>query len=120
MNWKELELIPLLNLLSEKSKGWDSEDVIPTTLALGHIVKKQLQKYNEGNYRTDRNEITGFFDAIEKFSITQLPITLDHFQSLINDYKKRIHPYPHYSGIVVSVPENLANLKDLESSDIPK
>lgn len=119
MNWKELELIPLLNLLSEKSQDWDAEDVIPTTLALGKIVKEQLQKYTEGNYRNDRNEISGFFDAIEKFAITQLPITLDHFQSLINDYKKRIHPYPHYSGIVVLVPANLDNLNHLKPSDIP-
>lgn len=119
MKWKELELIPLLNLLSEKSKDWDSEDVIPTTLALGKIITKQLQTYTEGNYRTDRNEIIGFFDAIEKFSITQLPITLDHFQSLINDYKRRIHPYPHYSGIVVLVPVNLDNLNHLNPSDIP-
>ena len=119
MNWKELELIPLLNLLSEKSKDWDIVDVIPTTLALGKIVKTQLQKYTEGNYRTDRNEINGFFDAITKFSITQLPISLDHFQSLIKDYTKRIHPYPHYSGIIVLVPENLENLNHLSPSDIP-
>ena len=119
MDWKKLELIPLLELLSNKSKEWDTEDVIPNTLVIGRIVKKQLEKYRDGNYRADRNEITGFFDAIEKFSITQLPITLDHFQSLINNYMRRIHPYPHYSGIKVSVPQNLEELTDLDIQDIP-
>jgi len=119
MKWKELELIPLLELISEKSKEWNAEDVIPKTLAFGKIIKNQLEKYKEGNYRSDRNEIYGFFEAIEKFSTTQLPITLEHFQSLITDYKKRIHPYPHYSGIVVSVPENLEDLHDPDSLEIP-
>lgn len=119
MKWKELELIPLLELLSDKSKKWDTEKVIPYTLVLSSIVKKQLEKYNEGNYRADRNEIMGFFDAIEKFSATQLPITLEHFQSLINNYKRRIHPYPHYSGIIISVPENLENLNEYHPNDVP-
>ena len=119
MNWVKLELIPLFELIYEKSGGWKTEQVVKNTVNLGELVKKQLIDYQEGKFRSDRNETLGFFDAIEKFSSTNLPISLDHFQSLVNDYKKRILPYPHYSGIMVQVPENLIGLENISSLEIP-
>jgi hypothetical protein len=118
MKWIELELIPFLDLLSETSKSWDPDNVISNTLILAKSLRKQLDKFQDGNYRADRNEILGFFDAIERFSHTDLPFTLEHYQALINDYKRRILPYPHYSGIKISVVENLSNLDPTRSLEI--
>ncbi len=119
MNWLKMELIPLFELIYSKSSQWKAEQVVTNTVNLGEIIKSQLDKYREGRYRSDRNETIGFFEAIEKFSLTALPITLEHFQSLVNDYKKRILPYPHYSGIVIQVPEDLMNLKNISPLDVP-
>ena len=85
VNWNKLELIPFFELISNKSTEWKPDQVVKNTVDLGEIVKLQLQKYNDGKYRSDRNETLGFFDAIEKFSLTNLPISLDHFQSLVKD-----------------------------------
>ena len=119
MKWVKLELIEFFELILAKSKDWKSEQVVKNTIKLGEIVKTQLSKYQEGKYRSDRNETLGFFEAIEKFSLTDLPITLEHFQSLVKDYKIRILPYPHYSGITVQVPEGLTGLENLEQLEIP-
>lgn len=119
MNWLKMELIPLFELIYSKSSEWKPEQVVTNTVNLGEIVKSQLDQYQDGKYRSDRNEIVGFFEAIEKFSLTALPISLEHFQSLVNDYKKRILPYPHYSGIIIQVPEDLMDLKNISSLDIP-
>ncbi|MCH8907658.1 MAG: hypothetical protein IH840_11255 [Candidatus Heimdallarchaeota archaeon] len=66
-----------------------------------------MADYTAGKYRQDRNEIQGFFEAIEKFAKTGLPLSLEHLNAIIDDYKKRILPYPHYSGIKVDIPEDM-------------
>lgn len=119
MEWEKLELRPLLDLLKEKANIWEPVEVLPRTKKLGLVVIPQLHKYKEGKYRRDRNEVIGLFDAISKFIETGLPIALDHFESIVDDYKGRISPYPHYSGIKVVVPQGLQGIDDISPADIP-
>jgi hypothetical protein len=119
MEWEKLELRPLLDLLKEKANNWEPAEVLPRTKKLGLLVIPQLHNYKEGKYRRDRNEVIGLFDAITKFIETGLPIALDHFESIVDDYKSRISPYPHYSGIKVVVPQGLQAIDDLSPADIP-
>ena len=102
-----IELVPLLEKLKQESASWLPETVLERVIQLGKNLEPQLDAYVDGKYRQDRNEITGFFDAVTKFAKTGLPISLDHLNSLIDDYKKRILPYPHYSGMTVQVSDNL-------------
>lgn len=115
MKHKELELISLFDFLQQSAEEWNIESVLDNTIKLGNLIKPQLDEYSNGKYRSDRNEVLGFFEAIEKFRMTDLPIGLDHYKDLIAKYKKRILPYPHYSGITVKIP---ADLKNLNSMDI--
>ena len=94
--------------------------VLPNTNSLGEIIRFQLEEYQDGKFRSDRNETLGFFDSMDKFASTNLQISLDHFQTLVLDYKRRILPYPHYSGIKLKVPENLENLDTISVESIPK
>ena len=119
MKWVKLELIQFFELILTKSTEWNPEEVVKNTINLGEFVKKQLNEYQDGKYRSDRNETMGFFEAIEKFSLTDLPITLEHFQSLVKNYKTRILPYPHYSGITIQVPEGLMDLENIATLKIP-
>lgn len=120
VNWERIELRPLFDLLIEKAKSWEPIQVLPRTQKLGKLVNHQLEEYFEGKFRKDRNEVAGFFEAIERFTETGLPLGLDHFAGIVIDYKNRISPYPHYSGIKVTIPADLANLDTLTKNDIPE
>ena len=120
MDWERQELRPLFKKLLDEAKGWDPTTVMSRTQTLGKLVKKQLENFTDGTYRMDRNEARGFFEAIEKFAITGLPLSLDHFEDLIRQYQERISPYPHYSGIKIHVPIDFSNLDEVKMSEIPE
>jgi len=117
--WERIELRPLFSKLLEHATTWDPAQVLPRTKRLGNLVMPQLREYEEGKYRLDRNEGIGFFESIEKFVSTGLPLSLDHFTNLVNQYQDRITPYPHYSGIKVTIPVDLKDLDGVGFDDIP-
>jgi len=119
MEWIKLELRPLFDLLLDKAEDWEPENVLPRTKHLGTLIQPQLLEYQDGKYRRDRNEAVGFFEAIAKFAETGLPISLDHFGSIVKDYKNRISPYPHYSGIEIILPKELENIDKISPEEIP-
>lgn len=119
VEWERQELRPLFVNLIEQAQNWKATKVLPRTQKLGKLVVPQLEKYTDGKYRVDRNEAIGFFDAITKFAETDLPISFDHFTNLTNQYKDRITPYPHYSGIKVTVPTNFDDLDTVTPDDVP-
>lgn len=110
MDQHEMELIPLFDEIEKYAGIWPSEEVLDNTIKLGSMLKPQLKEFSDGKFRSDRNETLGFFEAIEKFRETNLPIDLDFFRSLVKKYRKRIMPYPHYSGIKLKVPSDLSNM----------
>jgi len=118
-NWERVELRPLFTKLLEKATNWEPTTVLPRTQQLGKLVLPQLREYTDGKYRVDRNEATGFFDSINKFAQTDLPISLEHFSNLINQYRDRITPYPHYSGIKITVPVDFTDLDQVTYEDMP-
>lgn len=104
----EFELEELFDHLSELAIKWDTNEIIPKLLKLQEIIYNQLNsKYSEEKYRIDKNEILNFLERIEKFNQFNLPITIEHLQQIIQTTKSKIRPYPHYSGLKVSVPQNL-------------
>ncbi|MHA2501373.1 MAG: hypothetical protein ACXAE3_00685 [Candidatus Kariarchaeaceae archaeon] len=119
MEWERKELRPLFDKLLSDATDWEPTKVMPRTQTLGTLVLNQLQEYKGGEYRSDRNEARGFFDAITRFVGTGLPLSLDHFEGLIKQYRDRISPYPHYSGIKITVPTNFKDLDTLTPEDVP-
>lgn len=79
---------------------------------LAELVIKQLQdeEYQASKYRNDRNETIHYFDTILNFKKTGLSLSMDHLLQYTNLSKKRIYPYPNYSGIVISIPKRLSEL----------
>ena len=117
--WHHVELPELFEIIQSHINLWEAKNVIPNIQKIGKIVIKQLSEYTDGKYRKDRNETIGFFNAIDKFSSTDLPLSLEHFGSLINRYKNRISPYPHYSEIKIVIPRNITNLSEIDLENIP-
>jgi hypothetical protein len=78
---------------------------------LAECVMKQLEdnKYQASKYRNDRNETIHYFKTIKNFKNTGLSFSKDHLVQHTNLSKKRIYPYPNYSGIVISIPEDLSD-----------
>ena len=81
---------------------------------LAEYVMKQLEadKYQASKYRNDKNETIHYFNTIRNFKNTGLSFSMDHLVQHTNLSKKRIYPYPNYSGIVISIPEKLSDLSD--------
>ncbi len=79
---------------------------------LAELAIEQLQnaEYNASKYKNDRNETIHYFDTILNFEKTGLSLSMKHLMQFTNLSKKRIYPYPNYSGIVISIPENLSDL----------
>ncbi len=79
---------------------------------LAEIVIEQLhnEKYHASKYRNDRNETIHYFDTILNFDKTGLSLSKEHLLQFTNLSKKRIYPYPNYSGIVISIPAKLSDL----------
>ena len=120
MEWEFVELRELFDKLINQAKLWSPDKVLVNTKKLGDLVEFQLQKFDDGKYRSDRNECVGFFDSINKFIETNLPISLDHFEVLVKQYRERVSPYPHYSGIKLQIPLELSEIKNYTTDDIPK
>lgn len=107
MDELSLELPQLFDYLIEKTKQWKAEEILTNVQKIGKITVEQLksEKYSLGKFREDKNVVIRFFESMDRFSQTGLPMSLDHFTQLVNSSKKLIKPYPHYSGIVISVPK---------------
>ena len=120
MEWEFVELRELFDKLVSQSKLWIPDQVLVNTKSLGDLIEFQLISFNDGKYRSDRNECIGFFDSINKFIETNLPISLDHFEALVKQYRDRISPYPHYSGIKLQIPLELSKINNYTTEDIPK
>ncbi len=120
MEWEFVELRELFDKLVSQAKLWIPDQVLVNTKSLGDLIEFQLISFNDGKYRSDRNECIGFFDSINKFIETNLPISLDHFEALVKQYRDRISPYPHYSGIKLQIPLELSKINNYTTEDIPK
>lgn len=119
VEWRKIELRPLFDLINEESNNWPPDKVLRYVTNLSRLVLPQLTEYSDGKYRRDRNEARAFFEAINKFTSSGLPIALDHFQQIVSDYKQKISPYPHYSGIEIIIPKKLEGLADVENLEVP-
>tara|TARA_B100000287_G_C20647812_1_gene785757 strand:+ start:578 stop:991 length:414 start_codon:yes stop_codon:yes gene_type:complete len=120
VEWEFVELRELFDKLVSQAKLWIPDQVLVNTKSLGDLIEFQLISFNDGKYRSDRNECIGFFDSINKFIETNLPISLDHFEALVKQYRDRISPYPHYSGIKLQIPLELSKINNYTTEDIPK
>ncbi|MHA2090575.1 MAG: hypothetical protein ACW98K_06925 [Candidatus Kariarchaeaceae archaeon] len=114
MDWSRIELVPFFDLLQKESSNWDQDRTLIRMIKIGEFVKTQLEEYKDGKYRSDRNEAIGFFSAIEKFQTSGLSLTNDHLAALISDYRDRILPYPHYSGITLNIPSDISKYFQFE------
>jgi len=106
---KSMELGSLIDYILSNCENWDNNNIIPKVKEIGLIVEKQInEKYmSDDKYRVDRNEILSFFEQIKKSEELGIPFSLEHFKQITIMTKKRIRPYPHYSGIKVEIEENL-------------
>ena len=101
----KLELVPLFDKILEKIEEWDPTEIINKILEVGDSVIDQINSryLDEERYRVDRNEVVNYFKSIKRFNESGLPFSLDHLKQLTERTKKRISPYPHYSGIVLDI-----------------
>lgn len=105
---EKLELVPLFDKMLAKIEEWDPAKIIGKIMEIGENVMEQINSdySDDERYRVDRNEVKNYFESIKRFNDLGLPFNLDHLRQLTEMTRKRISPYPHYSGIIIEI-ENL-------------